>query len=434
MDKINIPPKTPQAPDSQRIGNKHTIQQNKVQTSLSGHLQDTIEVPETKLSERIAANQEIKEQDLEILAPLPEALITNVLEQNIPNINQNLYAIENLSKNKHPIIRIATLILIACCSRIKRVWDRCHETFLKILDRLSNDKDKLVSQTATLLIKQGVRPGKDLQDETTKKTFLTYVQLIDFTSHGSLKLKPNSKNKETLAQEGYSLVEEQDLPQEIIIVRKYEKGNKKPLAPGAFTFDPKTGLIKTAAGLKMALFKDPDNNMILCFAGTKSKIGKGGKRFTKTWMTNFRQNIMGEVPSAYQQARNLVKILNDHYKEKGQTLTLAGYSQGGGLAQYSGIANDVPAYCINSAGLEIGVLKELDQSQKLDHNTPPAVEHIYLEGELVHEILENGLWGQGFGGILLGNIYKIEIPEALKTTSGVERHLLKTVHTALTSS
>lgn len=354
------------------------------------------------------------------------SLVDASLKEDNAQTNEVLSEIKTLSQKPLPDVRIGVAAAISEVSRVEEVWDepQIQNTCLSIWDGLIHNMDAKVSNTVRGIMANGLGPPSICPQEIAKE-FSTYSKLNYFANHGIVEVsgKPSKDPNNDLYQlpSGYKIAQFSDLPKGISL----RDPNSKLEKSGGFIYNPKTGLIKTAEGLKAMLFIGPDGKAVLSFAGTEGGWRKGGSRFTSTMISNFHQNIMGGVPRTYNQARDLVDILRATHPK----LVLTGFSQGGALAQFVGVYETLPTYTMNAAGLEIGILKSLAE------NDPSAfgkasqhVHNLHLEGELVYSLLDSGL-----GGVLLGQLLQVPVSEAQESLGAGKRHSIKSVYSSLQS-
>lgn len=142
--------------------------------------------------------------------------------------------------------------------------------------------------------------------------------------------------------------------------------------------DPKTGLRAT-------ITRDPDrpDRYIVgfgCTGAAEPAYGKAGEeRRNKTMRNQSRANFtqyLGLEPKVHAQARQLAGIAADLWgKDKVST---TGHSLGGGLAQYAGLYNGVPAKCFNASPLGVGLQQIL--GDKIE-TAGSLVEHFSMRGD-----------------------------------------------------
>ena len=109
-------------------------------------------------------------------------------------------------------------------------------------------------------------------------------------------------------------------------------------------------------GLYAELHLDPRDptgkNYVLCFPGT----GAAGN-ITQQWKYNIDQATgKKKIPPPYEAGLRLATELQEVISKQGGTLSLAGHSLGGGIANYCGFMLDIPSVAFNAAplGQEIG--------------------------------------------------------------------------------
>lgn len=429
--KVDFSPQPPQRtlapttrPVTQPTGDNKTLPRaQKLSPSAQGP-----NIP-TSLSVRNVANPNPK-IELEEAAALHQLeasasnLVNAVLNQDTLEAKNALNEFNLLIASPLSSIQIAVAAMLITLSRIKEVWNKYKTELLAIWDHIRHGiKDAQVSKKARALLSGKLGPSSPPSLDIAKD-FATYAKLNFFANHGitevSEQLGEDLDNDLYQLPSGYHIAQSSDL-QDVneIKLRDFNKKFKKE-QPGVFTYNEKTGLIKTPEGLKAMLFIKSDGTAVLSFAGTEGSWGKSGRRLTRGMKANFKQNVAGKVPKIYHQAKELVSILHKQYPG----LVLTGFSQGGGLAQYAGIPENLPIYTMNSAGLEIRALANLvnvDDFETKANN----VHNIHLEGELVYAFLRGGI-----GGVLLGNSYEVPIPPG-QNWDPVERHAIISLHASL---
>ena len=115
---------------------------------------------------------------------------------------------------------------------------------------------------------------------------------------------------------------------------------------------PYNGAVRNVrTGLYADLRDNPNGqkgkDYFLCFPGT----GAAGNA-ARQWNDNIDQ-AKGKhpVPQSYREALDLASELKTEIEKKGGTLTVIGYSLGGGQANYCGMMLDLPSVCFNAAPL-----------------------------------------------------------------------------------
>jgi len=372
---------------------------------------------------------EIENKILEAFDRLNQAgiqLVESALNNDSTQADLAINEIDSLSNNASPPVQAAVAVEISALSRISQVWEEYKTELLATWDSFYHKVEGDIRNVIRGILTNGLGPPEPCTPEIAKKCSI-YTNLNAFANYGILEMALGAEQNpdDPLYQlpKGYLVATSMDLPDAIKIKEPTEK-----LAEGAgLTFNEHTGLIKTAEGLKAMLFLASDGKMILSFAGTEGKFGKSGTRLTRGMVANFQQNILGGIPEIYSQAKNLVSILHEKYGDK---LILTGFSQGGALAQYAGlsVSNNIPIMAFNSAGIGFGLLKDLITNDPLViKNAEQTVENFNLEGELVDSLLRSGV-----GGILLGNLHQIPVPQEVEWSSA-ERHSIEQVNKAATS-
>lgn len=381
----------------------------------------------TSISNRSVDYLEIAEnisQDFQKLEQSVINLVNAVTNRDSVQAYKAIDDIKMLSQNVLSQVRMAVAGTISALSRIGEVWDEYKPQLLAILNNLCNDKDQDVSAISRALLAAGLGPS-ELLPEDKKQDFSTYANLNYFANHGKVEIESSkSKKKSDLYHlpEGYRIAELSDF-KEVEDIRKRDLNKKFQAEASGFTYNENTGLIKTPEGLKAMLFfgPEPDKKPILSFAGTEGGWGKSGNRFTKGWLANFQQNILGEVPTIYRQADALVSKLKDQYPN----LVLTGFSQGGALAQYAGILAGLSINTMNTAGMRTGLLSDLESRCPDFAINAKNIHNLHLEGELVYSLLNSGT-----GGILLG--YSYEVPVLHGTDwDPLTRHSIKSLYESL---
>ncbi len=323
--------------------------------------------------------------------------------------------LNKLAKNVLPRIRAAVSEMIQVLCRIEVIWNECKPQLLAILDNLCKDRDESVSNAAKDVKTNGLRPVQTCVREKAEE-FLLYANLTSLAQFG--KKECDAKLKETQSP-AYALPEGYT----------YAEVNPSNDLPEGFSYNPETKLIKIPElGLKAALFQGPDNKMVLAFAGTEAHVGK---RMLRGWKANIEQGLLGGVPELYLKSMELVEHLKKQY---GDQLVLAGYSQGGALAQFAGIAHNLKTYCLNSAGLGLGTREYLrnEEDIPIHERANTLVQHVNVVEEFLSwhaEPVTHAVSDEASRGYQLGKVYMV-LPDT-EDSSSIARHFGETVYTAL---
>jgi hypothetical protein len=172
------------------------------------------------------------------------------------------------------------------------------------------------------------------------------------------------------------------------------------------------------------------NEFVLCFPGTGA-----GQMNSQQWSVNINQ-FLGKngVPAAYEQAKELAEEIKTKLEKKGGSLTVAGHSLGGGIANYVGIKLNIESFCFNAAAL--GGACQQDMSKELTPDRIQKQNHIKQKGDIVagKNTQKNitGIYNRLFKQNIIvpqniGNLYTISASDSKdkKTNlSNFERHQL----------
>lgn len=125
-------------------------------------------------------------------------------------------------------------------------------------------------------------------------------------------------------------------------------------------FAPTGGVRDTATGLYAELRQIPTGTLpieyVLLFPGT----GAGGAKDAQ-WKANVAQATgIGGMPKLYMQALGLASEIRRILMDWGATLSVAGHSMGGCIANFVGLALDLDSCCFNAAALGPASLDYLD--------------------------------------------------------------------------
>lgn len=338
-------------------------------------------------------------------------LVESSLSNDPQKVGHALIELESFSQNPSPDVQVAVAVEISVLSRISKVWEEYKNELLAMWDSFYYKVEGELRNDIRGILDNGLGPPTICTREIAKKCSI-YSTLNLFANIGLVEIGIKSgKSSHGMYNlpEGYSIL---DLSQ--------ENGIKKSLEDAGLIYNERTGLIKTAEGLKAMLFLGPGNKIIISFAGTEGRYGKSGTRLTRGMVANFEQNVLGKVPKIYSQSKNLVSILYEKFRDE---LVLTGFSQGGALAQYAGLSvpnATIPIMTFNSAGLAFGLLRELIHSDpSVIEKAKRSANNVSLEGELVDSLLRTGI-----GGVHLGNLHQIPIPKG-SDWSSFKRHSIR---------
>ena len=186
---------------------------------------------------------------------------------------------------------------------------------------------------------------------------------------------------------------------------------------------PLTGGIRdTHTGLYAQLVpKHLDSkDYFLCFPGTGAM-----NNLDKQWRTNVVNAIGDTVPKAFRQAVELAAEIAQAVQSDNGTLTLAGHSLGGGIANYVGLKLGLESICFNPAPMGKACVE--DVMSDIRQEDVQRQTHLVIEDDLVSDSKPMKLLHQmtGHSVPLVGKIYDIpkDHPE-YPDLSGPERHQL----------
>lgn len=148
------------------------------------------------------------------------------------------------------------------------------------------------------------------------------------------------------------------------------------------------GYLHAPSGLAFAAHRDDDDNVTLILGGTNSSHTDSQPRTLQAEVRQLRAdvlNVVGRVPRLYRAADMITLLLRDELTREvgGRLVRLTGHSLGGGLAQYAGLLNAVPALAFSPVALGKGVLALLRDAGLLDdpHTVQDSVRAYSLYGD-----------------------------------------------------
>jgi len=122
------------------------------------------------------------------------------------------------------------------------------------------------------------------------------------------------------------------------------------------------------------------------------------------WMTNYRQNVLGQVPEQYRlaflrtQQLKAIVLLSRTDGRKAE-IGLTGHSLGAGLAAFSGLCWALQVTCFASAPLAAGAEKQIEQTGLVGlRRAPEFVIHYFIKGDRVPDLA--ALLGGHFGRLI----------------------------------
>ncbi len=179
-------------------------------------------------------------------------------------------------------------------------------------------------------------------------------------------------------------------------------------------------------GLAFAAHQDALGRVTLVLGGTNSGHTDSQPRTFPAEVQQLRANVLnvaGWVPRLYRAADLLTLLLRDELAREdagapARPLTLTGHSLGGGLAQYAGLMNGVPALAFGPVALGRGVLALLDQAERLSNpaSVLAQVKSYSLDGDPIPTI-GTGWWQSCVVGEHLRLPLSPEVPPARYATS-----------------
>lgn len=172
-------------------------------------------------------------------------------------------------------------------------------------------------------------------------------------------------------------------------------------------FAPTGGIRDTRTGLYAELHVFDKGNgssdYLLCFPGT----GAAGNKDVQ-WNANLKQALGGGVPRNYLLALELATEL-EKVVGKG-SLSVAGHSMGGGIANFVGLAMDIDSYCFNAAALGSKSLEYLKIGGALQPERILKQQHVRMKSDFVSGRtamnLAGRLGGQASTPALAGVVYQ----------------------------
>lgn len=140
------------------------------------------------------------------------------------------------------------------------------------------------------------------------------------------------------------------------------------------------GLLDLGSGFQAAVYRDPNGNLVLTFAGTDLTS-------PVDWATNVEQAI-GIETKQYNAALELATKLK---AEAGSDLVITGHSLGGGLASYAALGTDTPAVTFNAAGLSNDSLESLGYSpdQAREVASDGLIRRYSVQSDILTNLQEN---------------------------------------------
>jgi len=146
-------------------------------------------------------------------------------------------------------------------------------------------------------------------------------------------------------------------------------------------FAPSGGVRDKTTGLYAELLPFASNDsthFLLCFPGT----GVAGN-MDRQWKNNVRQAVStAGPPKLYEQALDLASELKTELDEDNISLSVAGHSMGGGVANFIGLSLGIPSYSFNGAALGTGTISHLDNNKCLTPERIAQQQHVRLEKDL----------------------------------------------------
>ncbi len=135
-------------------------------------------------------------------------------------------------------------------------------------------------------------------------------------------------------------------------------------SPLSTKLDPLTGVFrdsKTGLYAELKLLVNKPRKYVLCLGSTG--VGRMTMKQIKVDIAQVQNKT--KVPSAYEQAVDLVAELIKELSKSGANIIVTGQSMGGGLANYVGMKVGIESVCYNPAALGQAAIKDLKRSGSL---------------------------------------------------------------------
>ncbi|MTI15022.1 alpha/beta hydrolase family protein [Sansalvadorimonas verongulae] len=198
-------------------------------------------------------------------------------------------------------------------------------------------------------------------------------------------------------------------------------------------YDTKTGFVAT-------VFKDGKTGQVkIVFGGTtagqKLPFPDDKKLLFRQTVADAANFIGSSIPECYEQAANMARLAKEHFDPNGQDkVSLTGHSLGGGMAQYAGAMEQLPANCFSAAALGKAALTELNRQGALDPDWIKGnITQVMIKGDPVSNPLGLDKYSSHFAATNLGTRIVLEGQSWKYGDPVVGRHMLshKHVHTAV---
>lgn len=200
-------------------------------------------------------------------------------------------------------------------------------------------------------------------------------------------------------------------------------------------YAPTGGVRDTGTGLYAELRKlasGPPVAYVLCFPGT----GVAGNKDTQ-WRTNIAQLLGDRPPALHLQAQALAQDLKTSLEAMGCTLSVAGHSLGGGLANFVGLGLGIDSYCFNAAALGGGSLAYLRDQGRLTPERVGRQVHLRVKADFASDSTLGTRIGRLRPGMprpcQVGQVFQLNPGDAAYPAGKpwIERHFLSAFNQAI---